>query len=98
MEQTASQETIRIVNDFKWDFGGLAVYHRVVHGGLLPAVTESWYPHSNDSYGIILEDDTEASPLFYAWAKMAVLRYRYVLNSVFKYTLIDSDQVWEEHK
>jgi hypothetical protein len=76
LEQTAGRETLQIVNDFEWRFGVLVVYHRVVHGGLLPAVTESWYPHTNNSYGIILEDDTEVSPLFYAWAKMALLRYR----------------------
>lgn len=52
------------------------VHHRVVHGGLLPAVVESWYPSSNDSYGLLLEDDVELSPLFYAWAKMNVLHYR----------------------
>jgi hypothetical protein len=37
---------------------------------------ESWYPRSNDSYGLLLEDDVEVSPLFYAWIKLALLRYR----------------------
>ncbi|KAI0028555.1 hypothetical protein K488DRAFT_58308, partial [Vararia minispora EC-137] len=80
MEQTADAETLNIVNTLadRWVLHGpLFVHHRVVRGGLLPAVVESWFPASNDSYGIILEDDVELSPLFFAWAKMAVLRYRY---------------------
>ena len=48
-----------------------------MRGGLLPAVVESWYPRSDDSHGLLLEDDVELSPLFYAWTKMALLRYRY---------------------
>ncbi len=47
--------------------------------GLLPAVVESWYPNSNHSYGLLLEDDVELSPLFYAWIKMTILRYRWVM-------------------
>lgn len=43
----------------------------------MPAVVESWYPTSNDSYGVFLEDDIEVSPLFYSWLKLTVLRYRY---------------------
>ncbi|THH10740.1 hypothetical protein EW145_g1127 [Phellinidium pouzarii] len=79
LEQTSDMETRRIVDDFRWDHGDISVHHRVVHGGLLTAIVESWYPRSNDSYGIILEDDVEVSPLFYAWTKMAILRYRYGL-------------------
>jgi hypothetical protein len=53
------------------------VRHRVVLGGLIPAIVESWYPVSGDEYAVVLEDDVEVSPMFYAWTKMAVLRYRY---------------------
>jgi len=60
-----------------WRQGSTFVHQRVVHGDLLPAVVESWFPHSNDSYGVILEDDVEVSPFFYAWVKFALLRYRY---------------------
>ncbi|CCM02448.1 uncharacterized protein FIBRA_04547 [Fibroporia radiculosa] len=77
LEQTADRETSQIVESFKWDKGQVFLHRRVVHGGLLPAVVESWYPHSTDSYGLILEDDVELSPLFYAWAKLALLHYRY---------------------
>ncbi|EMD39225.1 hypothetical protein CERSUDRAFT_93273 [Gelatoporia subvermispora B] len=77
IEQDADMDTMRAVEAFRWDVGHLFVHHRIVHGGLMPAVVESWYPHSNDSYGLILEDDVEVSPLFYAWTKMSILRYRY---------------------
>lgn len=78
MEQTADVETGRAVQIFQWGHGSVSTNRRVIHGGLLPAVVESWYPRTNDSYGLILEDDVEVSPLFYAWVKMSVLKYRYV--------------------
>lgn len=76
MEQTVDEETLRVVQAFDWKHGAVSVGRRVVHGGLLPAIVESWYPLTNDSYGLILEDDVEVSPLFYAWIKMSLLRYR----------------------
>ncbi|EJD07400.1 uncharacterized protein FOMMEDRAFT_24784 [Fomitiporia mediterranea MF3/22] len=76
-EQTADMHTRRIVDQFSWIHGEIFVHHRVVHAGLRTAIVESWYPHSNHSYVILLEDDVEVSPLFYAWAKMSLLRYRY---------------------
>ncbi|KAI0048105.1 hypothetical protein FA95DRAFT_1518032 [Auriscalpium vulgare] len=81
MEQTADERTQRVVEDFEWEHGHVFVHHRVVHGGLLPSVVESWYPHTRDTYGILLEDDVEVSPLFFAWAKLAILRYRYGENA-----------------
>ena len=78
VEQAADAGTIALVERLasEWTHGAVFVHHRVVAGGLLPAVVESWYPSSNNSYGILLEDDVEVSPLFYAWAKQALLRYR----------------------
>lgn len=46
----------------------------------MPAIVESWYPTSNHTYGVILEDDIEVSPLFYAWLKFAILHYRYTAS------------------
>jgi len=77
MEQTADKKTQRIVEGFDWFHGSIFVHQRIVHGDLLPAVVESWFPHSNHSFGVILEDDVEVSPLFYAWTKLAILRYRF---------------------
>ncbi len=76
LEQTADVETLRMVDQFPWAHGAKVVHRRVIHGGLLPAIVESWYPSSDDSYGLILEDDVELSPLFYAWIKLSLLRYR----------------------
>lgn len=77
MDQTSDPETMHIVYDSEWPFGDIFLHHRVIHGGLLPAVVESWYPHSNDAYGLLLEDDVELSPLSYAWVKMTLLRYKF---------------------
>ncbi|KAA1468823.1 hypothetical protein DENSPDRAFT_815397 [Dentipellis sp. KUC8613] len=76
MEQTADPDTLELIGNLDWNHGTVFVHHRVIHGGLLPSVVESWYPLSNDSYGLLLEDDVEASPLFYAWVKLTILRYR----------------------
>ncbi|KAJ8515731.1 hypothetical protein ONZ45_g6893 [Pleurotus djamor] len=77
IDQSEVAETQHVVSDYKWLHGPVFVHHRVRQGGLLPAVVESWYPSSNHSYGLLLEDDVEVSPLFYAWVKMSLLRYRY---------------------
>ncbi|KAF4611047.1 hypothetical protein D9613_006824 [Agrocybe pediades] len=77
VEQDCDDETLKIIENIDWPFGSVFIHRRVVHGGLLPAVVESWYPQGNNSYGVLLEDDVELSPLFYAWIKMTVLHYRY---------------------
>ncbi|KIL69489.1 hypothetical protein M378DRAFT_99099 [Amanita muscaria Koide BX008] len=77
LEQSSDGQTMHLVDSFIWNHGPIFIHHRVIHGGLLPAVVESWYPHANHTYALILEDDVEVSPLFYAWIKMAILRYRY---------------------
>lgn len=81
LEQSADMETMKLAEGFSWPRGSVFTHHRVIHGGLLPAVVESWYPGSNDTYGLLLEDDVELSPLFYAWVKMSILRYRYEQGS-----------------
>ncbi|KAJ7581006.1 hypothetical protein C8J56DRAFT_254170, partial [Mycena floridula] len=77
MEDSSDDQTLRIVDSFQWEHGVSSVNHRIAHGGLLNAVVESWYPQGNHSYGLLLEDDVELSPLWYAWLKMTLLRYRY---------------------
>jgi hypothetical protein len=76
MEDSADTITKQLTADLQWEHGAVFVHHRIAHGGLLTAVVESWYPRSNDSYGLLLEDDIEVSPLFYAWLKLGLLRYR----------------------
>jgi hypothetical protein len=73
---------MKIAESWNWTHGSTFLHHRVIQGGLLPAIVESWYPKTNDTYGLLLEDDVELSPLFYAWAKMSLLRYRYAVPFV----------------
>ncbi|GAA5886405.1 hypothetical protein JCM6882_001628 [Rhodosporidiobolus microsporus] len=79
LEQTADRLTHRLVDDLRWPHGTFNLRHRILLGGLMPAIVESWYPTSNDSYGVLLEDDVEVSPLFYGWLKFTILQYRYTL-------------------
>jgi len=44
------------------DHGITVIHHLLFHGGLLPAVSNRGIPHSNDYYGLLLEDDVELSP------------------------------------
>lgn len=77
LEQSSDKATRMLVNDFGWSHGKKRLRHRIRKGGLMPAIVESWYPHSNHHYAVLLEDDVEVSPLFYVWAKYSILRYRY---------------------
>ncbi|GAA5968407.1 hypothetical protein JCM11641_007627 [Rhodosporidiobolus odoratus] len=79
LEQTTDRLTHRLVDDLRWPYGSFALRHRILLGGLMPAIVESWYPSSNDTYGVLLEDDVEVSPLFYGWLKFTILQYRYTL-------------------
>ncbi|GAA5829833.1 hypothetical protein JCM5353_003427 [Sporobolomyces roseus] len=79
LEQTTDRLTHRLVDDFRWNHGPLSLRHRILLGGLMPAIVESWYPTSNDTYGVLLEDDVEVSPLFYGWLKFTILKYRYTV-------------------
>lgn len=79
MEQTADPTTHRMIGNVRWPHGPLHVRHRIMLGGLMPAIVESWYPPDNDTYGVFLEDDVEVSPLFYAWLKFSLLQYRYTV-------------------
>ncbi|KAG9100680.1 hypothetical protein FRC06_003860 [Ceratobasidium sp. 370] len=78
LEQTADLETRHIAETFSMNLNGghVAVRHRIVYAGLMAAVVESWHPRGNHTYGVLLEDDVELSPMFYAWAKLCILRYR----------------------
>ncbi|CAG8533709.1 10930_t:CDS:2 [Paraglomus occultum] len=77
MDRKVDQETMDFCRKFKWQYGSFSLRDRVVQGGLLVAVMESYYPADNHEYGIPLEDDVEVSPFFYMWAKYALLKYRY---------------------
>ncbi|KAI4383796.1 hypothetical protein MLD38_009595 [Melastoma candidum] len=77
MDRRVDEETIRLVGSFQWPHGAKTLRRRIIQGGLIRAVSESWYPANDDDYGLLLEDDIEVSPYYYLWIKYALLAYRY---------------------
>ncbi|CAM9645955.1 unnamed protein product [Choristocarpus tenellus] len=79
-ESASDEETLSLIDDLaqKWGCRGKVHGHfRVLRGGLIRAVTESYYPAGRHDHGILLEDDIEVSPSFFAWAKWTTLTYQY---------------------
>ncbi|CAK9165196.1 unnamed protein product [Ilex paraguariensis] len=77
MDSKVDEATLRLVNSFNWPHGRKTFRRRIIQGGLIRAVSESWYPSSDDDYGLLLEDDIEVSPYYYLWIKYALLAYHY---------------------
>ncbi|KAI3949662.1 hypothetical protein MKW92_008760 [Papaver armeniacum] len=77
MDSKVDEETIKLVNSFEWPHGPKILRRRIIQGGLIRAVSESWYPSSDDDFGLLLEDDIEVSPYYYLWVKYALLAYHY---------------------
>ncbi|CAI9105054.1 OLC1v1003898C1 [Oldenlandia corymbosa var. corymbosa] len=77
MDSRVDEPTIKMVSSFDWPHGPKILRRRIIQGGLIRAVSESWYPASDDDFGLLLEDDIEVSPYYYLWIKYAVLSYHY---------------------
>ncbi|KAF6167842.1 hypothetical protein GIB67_027620 [Kingdonia uniflora] len=77
MDSKVDGETIKLVNSFEWPHGKKTFRRRIIQGGLIRAVSESWYPASDDDFGLLLEDDIEVSPYYFLWIKYALLAYHY---------------------
>lgn len=77
LDANADDPTHRFISQFHWPHGPKSVHARAAHAGLATAVVESWTPASDDEYAVLLEDDIEVAPSFYAWLKYALLMYRY---------------------
>ncbi|XP_043702054.1 uncharacterized protein LOC122652396 [Telopea speciosissima] len=77
MDSKVDEETVKLVNTFQWPHGTKTLRRRIIQGGLIRAVSESWYPSSDDDFGLLLEDDIEVSPYYYLWIKYALLAYHY---------------------
>ncbi|URE16726.1 hypothetical protein MUK42_35001 [Musa troglodytarum] len=77
MDSKVDQETLKVVGSFQWAQGPKFIRRRIIHGGLIRAVSESWYPSDDDDFGLLLEDDIEVSPYYYVWIKYALLAYHY---------------------
>jgi hypothetical protein len=72
LEASSSNEIVNYVYGFYWPFGEKTVRIRMVQGGLIPAVLESWFPAHSLDYGVFLEDDIEVSPLWLIWIDMVL--------------------------
>eukprot|EP00249_Psilotum_nudum_P001663 c14291_g1_i1 orf=558-3296(+) len=77
IDNGVDEKTLKIVNEFVWPYGEKIIRRRIIQGGLIRAVSESWYPTSDDDFGLLLEDDVEVSPFYYMWLKYALLVYYY---------------------
>uniref|UniRef100_A0A7N0TYA9 Glycosyltransferase family protein 2 n=1 Tax=Kalanchoe fedtschenkoi TaxID=63787 RepID=A0A7N0TYA9_KALFE len=77
MDSKVDEATIKLVGSFDWPHGPKTLRRRIIQGGLIRAVSESWYPASDDDFGLLLEDDIEVSPYYYLWIKYALLAYHY---------------------
>lgn len=84
VEASADDATIKTVMQMTsdrsteaWSQGSSDIFFRFRQAGLICNIVEAWYPTSNDEYAFFFEDDIEASPFFFAWAKWAILTYRY---------------------
>ncbi|GJM87285.1 hypothetical protein PR202_ga03225 [Eleusine coracana subsp. coracana] len=77
MDSRVDATTLHLVHSFDWPHGPKTLRRRIIQGGLIRAVSESWYPASDHDYGLLLEDDIEVSPYYYLWVKYALLTYHY---------------------
>ena len=77
IDTLVDEATARFKNLINWPHRPKTLLRRIILGGLIRAVSESWYPSSDDDYGLLLEDDIEVSPYYYLWIKYALLAYHY---------------------
>ncbi|KAI0528812.1 hypothetical protein KFK09_001355 [Dendrobium nobile] len=77
MDSKVDEQTLKVVGSFHWPHGSKHIRRRIIQGGLIRAVSESWYPASDDDFGLLLEDDIEVSPYYYLWIKCSLLSYHY---------------------
>ncbi|KAH9318540.1 hypothetical protein KI387_020309, partial [Taxus chinensis] len=93
MDSAVDAETLSTVDRFVWPHGKKNIRRRIIRVGLIRAISECWYPSSDDDFGLLLEDDIEVSPFYYMWLKYVLLAYHYdpqvslpELNAIALYT------------
>lgn len=64
--------SMNISQNIEWEHGPKGVHLRLSKGGLVNVVVESWFPASDNEYGVLLEDDIQVSPYFFKWIRMAI--------------------------
>jgi hypothetical protein len=63
LEARQPPDLVDFVVKYHWPHGEKVVHSRIVQGGLIAAVVESWFPTNDHEFGLILEDDLEVSPV-----------------------------------
>ncbi|KAI7883142.1 hypothetical protein K492DRAFT_205683 [Lichtheimia hyalospora FSU 10163] len=81
MESSSDARTQTTVQGVQWEHGLRDIRHRIVPTERASMFVEAWYPSTNNEYAIILDDGMRLSPLFYIWAKYAILKYRYTATN-----------------
>lgn len=72
LEADQPPDLLQYVTNLEWPNGPKTVHARMVKGGLIAVVVESWWPTSDNEVAVLLEDDIEVSPLFYRWLRMSL--------------------------
>ena len=72
----ADRETKQFLSSYVWVHGEKVLHIRHIHGGLVAAVIESWYPSYANEYALFCEDDIELSPLWFEFVKRSIIAYR----------------------
>ena len=73
LEASSTTGTIAFARGFEWPHGFKHVRKRARQGGLILAVSESWYPSSTEDFGCLLEDDIEVSPHYFRFVSEMML-------------------------
>jgi hypothetical protein len=79
VDQTEYSRVVDIVNAFEWKHGSVHRHFEPQNAGIFKMWVRPFPVKSNSSatqpYLMVLEDDVEVSPVFYAWAKKVLLAY-----------------------
>lgn len=74
LESASSKKLVQFASAFSWPYGSKIIRKRFTQGGLIRAVSESWYPSSPSEYGLLLEDDLELSPQYLNWINKVMIQ------------------------
>jgi FkbM family methyltransferase len=68
---TNNAAVVALAKSFDFSHGEKTVHVATSNNGLRQSWFDAWHPATDESRGIILEDDVEVSPKWYAWLKAA---------------------------
>ena len=76
-ERAAHRSVVEASSAFAWPYGSKRFLVHDAHQGLVGQWLSAWLPAEDDdtTFVLVLEDDLEVSPVFYAFLKQAICRY-----------------------